>query len=274
MHRNSAIKQKIVFFFNDILKENGHFYGLYTHIQRKILNEHVICSRSFIWRTLQTFKSCGKIYKEQKGRQSKIHRNKSIQNYIETCMKNNDEMTAKSIQSGLQRKGHDVSITSINRICRNLGWQLKTTSFCQLIRNVNKPKRLQWVRDNLNDSFENVIWTDETSEWLERHSRKSYRKIGEVKRKPKPKHPLKVHVWAGISKRGKTKVCIFKGAIDADLYIDILRKTLVPYIKETHPNNHRFMQDNDPKHTSKKAKFFFETNNINWWRTPAGKSER
>ena len=33
--------------------------------------------------------------------------------------------------------------------------------------------------------------------------------------------------------------------------------------------DHRFMQDNDPKHTPRKAKTFFKDNNINWWRSPA-----
>ena len=34
-------------------------------------------------------------------------------------------------------------------------------------------------------------------------------------------------------------------------------------------DSHRFMQDNDPKHTSRLASQFFEDNGINWWRTPA-----
>ena len=29
------------------------------------------------------------------------------------------------------------------------------------------------------------------------------------------------------------------------------------------------MQDNDPKHTSRIAKDYFEDNSINWWKTPA-----
>ena len=55
--------------------------------------------------------------------------------------------------------------------------------------------------------------------------------------------------------------------MDADLYCNILEGTLIPFIQETLPN-HRFMQDNDPKHTSRVAKAFFEEKRINWWRTP------
>lgn len=146
-----------------------------------------------------------------------------------------------------------------------------TTRYCQLIRETNKPKRLQWAHDNINDNFHDVIWTDESSVVMEQFKKRSYRKkIFTPKRKPKPKHPLKVHVWAGISRRGKTHVCIFNGIMNADLYVDILAKTLIPFIKEKFPNAHRFMQDNDPKHTSRTAKMFMEENNINWWKTPAG----
>ena len=39
------------------------------------------------------------------------------------------------------------------------------------------------------------------------------------------KHPIKIHVWAGISKRGPTGIYIFEGIMDALLYTEILRKT-------------------------------------------------
>jgi len=57
--------------------------------------------------------------------------------------------------------------------------------------------------------------------------------------------------------------------MDAVLYVDILRATLLPFIAEKYPLGHRFMQDNDPKHTSGLAKSFFAENNINWMRTAA-----
>ena len=56
--------------------------------------------------------------------------------------------------------------------------------------------------------------------------------------------------------------------MNAAMYVDILKKTLKPFIDEVYPDNHRFMQDNDPKHTSRLASTFFTENRINWWKTP------
>lgn len=122
------------------------------------------------------------------------------------------------------------------------------------------------------DDFENVIWSDGTMVQLETHWRHCYRKEGENPRpKPWPKHPVRVHVWAGISKKGATKACIFEGIMNAMLYCDILDKTLLPFIKEKFPAPaiHRFMQDNDPKHTSHTAQDYFTRSGIDWWKTPA-----
>ena len=54
----------------------------------------------------------------------------------------------------------------------------------------------------------------------------------------------------------------------AALYVDILEKTLFPFVREVFPNGYRFMQDNDPKHTSRKARSFMKDNGIHWWKTP------
>ena len=80
---------------------------------------------------------------------------------------------------------------------------------------------------------------------------------------------MKVHVWAGISKKGPTPICIFDGTMDAVLFISILDRTLVPFLKSVFPDEHQYMQDNDPKHTSQIATDFFENKDINWWKTPA-----
>ena len=56
--------------------------------------------------------------------------------------------------------------------------------------------------------------------------------------------------------------------MNVELYIQILGECLVPFLESVYPNGHRFMQDNDPKHTSIRASTFFANHNINWWKTP------
>ena len=57
--------------------------------------------------------------------------------------------------------------------------------------------------------------------------------------------------------------------MNRSLYIEILGESLLPFVKAVFPDSHRFMADNNPKHTSKDAIKYLEDNGIYWWRTPA-----
>ena len=93
-----------------------------------------------------------------------------------------------------------VSISLIITVLRcrtSLGWTFRGRAYCQLIRDANKVKRLDWAKD---DDFTNVIYADECTVQLETQSRFCCKKRGETpKPKYRPKHALKVHFWAGIS---------------------------------------------------------------------------
>ena len=196
----------------------------------------------------------------------------AVQQLIEDAMRTDDETTATQLQAILASRQIYVSLATIVRNRLELGWTYRGSAYCQLIRHENKQKRLDWAKEHLHDNFEDVIWTDETTVQLETHRRYCYRKEGEPPLpKPRAKHPTKVHVWAGISKKGATQVCIFEGIMTAPLYVDILEKTLQPLLqtKFSLPATHRFMQDNDPKHTSRAAQDYFTRSGINWWKTPA-----
>ena len=237
--------------------------------------EDVFTTRQAIARFIARFQKTATIArKEGSGRPSKI--TDRVRELVERRMREDDETTATQLHTLLSSCGISISLSTILRCRSTLGWTFRGSKYCQLIRHQNKMKRFLWASENYMDLLENnfngfndVIWSDETTVQLESHRRHSYRKKGEpATLKPRPKHPIKLHIWAGISRRGPTPIAIFEGIMDADFYVSMLRTHLLPFIRNTFPESHRFMQDNDPKHTSRLAKGFFESESINWWKTP------
>ena len=57
---------------------------------------------------------------------------------------------------------------------------------------------------------------------------------------------------------------------EKELFLSILEGILLPFISDIYPEEHRLVQDNDPKHTSSYAADWMKDNLINWWMTPAG----
>ena len=136
---------------------------------------------------------------------------------------------------------------------------------------LNKKKRLRWCREQLRakEQFKDVIFTDESTVQLEHHSRLCFRKQRQPRiLKQRAKHPVKVHVWGGISSKGATKIIMFTGILNAERLQLIFEAGLLPFIREKFPGGHRLQQDNDPKHCSAHIESFFEENGINWWATP------
>ena len=239
-----------------------------SEIVNCLKSEGIITCRQTVWRFqchLRTHGFTSPLPKS--GRRTKL--SGRVLQSIENSMQTDDETTGKELVSSLSRNGVSISKTTALKGRKLLGWTRRGTAYCQLIRAVNCVKRLEWAQQNLGETFEDVVWSDETSVQLETHRRfHCYNKGQKPRYKPRPKHPVKVHVWAGISCRGATGVCIFQGIMDAPLYTQILEEYLVPFIKDVYPDGHKFMQDNDPKHTSRHAQAFFAENSINWWKTP------
>ena len=132
-------------------------------------------------------------------------------------MAENDELTTRDLTDLLRGKYPDLKVSqaTVARQRSDLGWTKTSPRYCQLIRTVNMEKRMEWVKERINDKeqFDDVIFSDESTCTIqvERTSRRCYHKKGQPRKlKPKPKHPLKVHVRAGISKRGATKIVISK----------------------------------------------------------------
>ena len=62
-------------------------------------------------------------------------------------MAENDKLTSRQVRGLLVREWPDidVSISTIKRIRKQLGWIPTRLKYCQLIRGLNKEKRLDWT---------------------------------------------------------------------------------------------------------------------------------
>ena len=68
---------------------------------------------------------------------------------------------------------------------------------------------------------------------------------------------------------GATEIYIFDGIMDAAMYVRIVQVALLPTLQRPeYEKGHRFIQENNPKHTSRVAKAFFAESGVNWWRPP------
>ena len=200
-------KQRIIFYHREGLTP--------SQILSALKVEDIATIGRTIARFIVCFQQTGTILrKEGSGRPSKI---------TDRVMRQDDETTATQLHTLLMSSEISVSLSTIIRGRSMLGW---TSKYCQLIRELNKIKRHNYL-EVLSNGFQDVIWSDETAVQLESHRRHSYRKRGEpATLKPHPKQPIELHVRAGISRRGPAPIAIIEGTVDAEFYISMLRTHL------------------------------------------------
>lgn len=170
-------KQRILFWFNQGKKPPS--------ISCLLLEEGIVASRQGILKFLRVYKASGTIARRPgSGFSSKV--NDELKQLIDDRMKDDDETTAKQLGQALANEGHAVSKSTILRCRRNLGWTYRGSAYCQLIRETNREKRLQWAiqyrEEATGDGFQDVLWTDECTVQLETHRRFCCRRKGEPPR--------------------------------------------------------------------------------------------
>ena len=119
-----------------------------------------------------------------------------ILDFIDDSLELNDELTAKKLQEAIATKFAVLfSVLKVKRLRRCLGWLASGTKYCQLVKEVNRIKCLQFSQRclELEDNFDDVLWSDEYCVQLDWNGRISFHRWWEpAKPKGKPKHPYKV----------------------------------------------------------------------------------
>ena len=165
--------------YSDYVKQRilvHHFNGIKSPtIQVMLRKEGIRTTRNGVYNFIKRYELTGSIGRRPgSGRRSKI--SEEIKRIVDEMMEEDDETSAYQIRQKLCAMGYNLSLRTILRCRKSLGWNYRGSAYCQMIRDVNKVKRLEWAKKHENDDFEDVIWTDESTIQMETHRRFCCRK--------------------------------------------------------------------------------------------------
>lgn len=188
----------------------------------------------------------------------------------------NAVQVAKTLQD---IKNTSISPQTIRRHLKELGLKAVVKKKRPRLTKRHRKDRLDWAIEHKNwtlEDWKRVVWSDETKiNRLGSDGRKwVWKKENEGLNDRLVEGTLKfgggsIMIWGCMFWEGPGYATHIQGKMDADLYVSILDDELQQSLQYYHknPQDVLFQQDNDPKHTSRKAKDWFSTHDIPlmWW---------
>lgn len=186
----------------------------------------------------------------------------------------NPTTTTKDILENLESSGIKISRQTLQRTLHENGLKGRRPRRTPLHTGKHLAARLKFARTHVNSPesvFSSILWTDETKIELFGHMDASYvwRKKGEAYN-PKNTIPTVKHgggslmFWGSFSASGPGSLVKIDGTMKKEQYLEILQKNIRQDAEKLHLGpNWVLQQDNDPKHTAKIVKKWFEDNQIN-----------
>lgn len=175
-----------------------------------------------------------------------------------------------------------VTPQTVRNVLKQSGFYSATKKKVPMLKKTHRERRLEFAKYHQNwtvEDFKRVLWSDETKInrigsdgktyiWKERGEQ-----LSDWTTTPTVKHGggNNLMVWGCMGWNGVGKLIEVEGRMDAEQYCEILEDGLVESFEtlEMEEGERYFQQDNDPKHTSKKAKKWFEDNDIQVLSWPA-----
>ena len=119
-------------------------------ICRMLREEGLIANRMGIHKFLQKHRETNNIERRPgSGRPTKM--TAPVKALVEPRMRDDEETTAVQLHALLLRHGHTMTLKTVLRCRAALGWTFRGSAYCQLIRQENKVKRLQWAQEHLSE---------------------------------------------------------------------------------------------------------------------------
>ena len=155
-----------------------------------------------------------------------------------------------------------LSKTSIYNIAHEAGMAYRFYEEIPRLTQFHKDKRLEYALTWKDKDLDHIVFTDEVYFHLFRNTMGTWTSEKKVYvERINPNRALMA--WAGISMKGKTKICIkdFGYKINADAYIGILEDYLLPFRYEHYEDGYMYlMQDNARPHVAKRTREWLDSN--------------
>jgi transposase len=226
--------------------------------------------RQFIKRWIQKFEADEPMEEGKRtGRPRK--RTPRVEAAIERAMRGKRRRSSRVVARDLKRlRIADISRRTVQRAAHHCGLRpFKQRKSSRLTKD-HKQQRLGFAKANRKKDWSAVVFSDE-------HKFKQFKggnpahnlvwakSVTEVPVKEVERWGLTVDVWAGISSKGKTKLEVYEGTLDAKGYQDVLKKALMPAAMEwfeDEKDGWELQQDKATCHTAKSTMRFLEDNGI------------
>lgn len=196
-------------------------------------------------------------------------------------IKNGHAKSAAAAARDLKEEyGTSISADTARRILKEDGLKSYSKMKKPNLSAAHRRNRLKWAERHANwtvEDWKRVIWSDETK--INRFGSDSNHRVWKYPGEGIKNHHVhktvkfgggSIMIWGCMSWAGPGKIFQVQGRMNGEDYCNILQENLLPTMDALSiipglPSKEEiiFQQDNDPKHTSKKAKTWFKDRKIN-----------
>lgn len=242
------------------------------------LAEKYKLKRSTVYSIIKRYKNSGTVENQPRSGRPRSLTVRESRELVREVKRNPFTSSLKLKKKVQDEFGKDVGRTTIRRYLKREGYSGRIARKKPFISKVNRRKRLNFARQHVDKPLEfwkKVLWTDETKINLFGSDRGSFvwRKKNEAL-KPRNLIPTVKHgggsimVWGSMAYDGVGNLEFIDVKMNADAYIAILDRNMLESARKLNLGRRfYFQQDNDPKHTSKKAREFLlkmKVNQLEW----------